>query len=85
MSEKLRNKSWCNILKSYIVHWQPHKERIGEGFKQHNNQQIIRDKGSNKYVILFTAVAIFIRKLHTNYLANVILIHQIIKLLPQNI
>ena len=64
MSEKLRNKSWCNILKSYIVHWQPHKERIGEGFKQHNNQQIIRDKGSNKYVILFTAVAII--KCHTD-------------------
>jgi hypothetical protein len=30
---------------------------IAEGFKQHNNQHISRDKGSNKRFLLFTAVA----------------------------
>ena len=44
-----------NILQ--VGHWQLDKEPSGEDFKQHNNQQIRRDKGSNKWVFLSAAVA----------------------------
>ena len=56
---KFRNGSRyiLQVTKSDIGHWQPHKGRIGEEFKQGNNQPINRDKGRNKHVIVSTAEA----------------------------